>query len=101
MSTLQEQKKTVDCRYWSDCGTLAGGCCALARFGGKPSLGTCGGCIARGENRASGAGDTIAAVLNATGAGAVVKSVIETATGKPCGCAKRQAALNRLLPYSK
>jgi hypothetical protein len=27
--------------------------------------------------------------------------VIEAATGKPCRCAKRQAALNRLVPYAK
>jgi len=92
---------TIDCRYWSDCGTPSGGCCALSRFGGRPSLGTCAGCISRGENRPIGAGDAVAAVLNATGVGPAAKWVIEAAKGKPCGCAKRQDALNRLMPFSK
>jgi hypothetical protein len=55
----------------------------------------------RRENRPGGAGDTVAAILNITGIGPAARRVIESATGKPCGCAKRQAALNRLLPYRK
>jgi len=98
---LNNPKSTVDCQYWSDCATPAGGCCALSRFGGRPSLGTCAGCISRGENHPAGAGDTVAALLNATGVGPAAKRVIEAATGRPCRCAKRQAALNRLVPYSK
>ena len=46
-----------------------------------------------GESR--GLGDTVAKVLKATGVAKVVKSVL----GEKCGCAKRQAALNRLVPY--
>jgi hypothetical protein len=105
--TIMFNKQTVthrplpNCRYWSACGTAGGGCCALSRFGGRPSLGTCGGCISRGENHPVGAGDTVAAVLNATGVGPAAMKVIGAATGKPCRCAKRQAALNRLLPYAK
>jgi hypothetical protein len=38
-------------------------------------------------------------VLDATGIGPLAKKVIEAATGKPCGCAGRQEALNRLMPY--
>jgi hypothetical protein len=102
---VNEEKKAIEpppvCSYWSDCGTLAGGCCALARFGGRPSLGTCAGCISRGENQPLGAGDTIAAALNVTGVGVAAKKVIEAVTGKPCGCAKRQATLNRLMPHTK
>jgi hypothetical protein len=90
-----------DCRHWSACGTAGGGCCGLSRFGGRPSLGTCRGCIARGENRAAGAGDAVAVVLNASGMGHVAKRVIEAATGKPCGCANRQATLNRVLPFGR
>ena len=96
-----EEGRAPACRYWSDCGTPAGGCCALSRFGGRPSLGICAGCISRGENRPAGAGDTVAAVLNVTGIGTAAQRVIEAATGKPCGCAKRQAALNRMMPYTK
>jgi hypothetical protein len=32
---------SVDCPHWSDCGVKGGGCCALGRFGGRPSRGTC------------------------------------------------------------
>lgn len=46
-----------------------------------------------------GLGDTVAKVLGATGVGAVAKAVIEGVTGKPCGCDKRQEALNRAAPY--
>ena len=46
-----------------------------------------------------GAGDTVAAVLDATGIGPLAKRVIEATTGKPCGCSGRQEALNKLMPY--
>jgi hypothetical protein len=45
-------------------------------------------------------GDTIAKITEATG----IKKVVETvakATGKDCGCGKRQDTLNRLFPYNK
>jgi len=90
-----------ECSYWSDCGVRGGGCCGLSRFGGRPSHGICAGCVGRGENRVAGAGDCVAAVLNTTGLGPVAKKVIETATGKPCGCPGRQKALNSLLPRAK
>lgn len=31
----------VECPQWSDCGVKGGGCCALGKFGGRPSRGTC------------------------------------------------------------
>ncbi len=46
-----------------------------------------------------GVGDTLAKVLDTTGLGPVAKRVIEGVTGKPCGCEKRRAALNALIPY--
>jgi hypothetical protein len=46
----------------------------------------------------TGAGDTFAAIAKAVGAEWVAKKV-EQVTGKPCGCKKRQEALNRLVPY--
>jgi hypothetical protein len=89
------------CRYWSDCGVNGGGCCGLNRNGGRPSLGTCAGCIQRGENRLQGAGDAIAVALNATGIGPVVKRVIHSATGRDCNCDGRQRLGNKLLPCRK
>ena len=44
-----------------------------------------------------GLGDTIAKITHATGIDRVVKAV----AWKECGCAKRQAALNQMLPYKE
>ena len=90
-----------ECSYWSDCGVRGGGCCGLSRFGGRPSHGICAGCVGRGENRVLGAGDGVAAVMNATGLGQVAKKAIQAATGKPCNCTGRQLAMNRFLPCRK
>ncbi|MGC4033701.1 MAG: hypothetical protein QM754_18605 [Tepidisphaeraceae bacterium] len=45
-----------------------------------------------------GLGDTIARVLDPIG-GAAFKRAFKAVTGKDCGCGKRQAALNKLVPY--
>lgn len=45
-----------------------------------------------------GFGDTLARFFRATGIERLVKRRAAR-TGKPCGCAKRQEALNRLIPY--
>lgn len=50
------------------------------------------------SGRVRGVGDVVAIVAKATGVEAVAKS-IESATGKPCGCGGRRAALNRSLPF--
>lgn len=47
-----------------------------------------------------GLGDTVAKVTHYTGVARVVKAVGRI-TGWPCGCAKRQAKLNRAVPYEK
>jgi hypothetical protein len=44
-------------------------------------------------------GDVVAKVAEATGV-ATVARVVEKATGKPCGCAERRAALNKALPFT-
>ena len=44
-----------------------------------------------------GLGDTIAAIMEATGVKAVVKAVV----GEDCGCEARQQKLNELFPYGK
>jgi hypothetical protein len=52
------------------------------------------------QKKSKGLGDTIAKITEATG----IKKVVETvakATGKDCGCGKRQDTLNRLFPYNK
>ena len=52
------------------------------------------------ENKKSkGLGDTIAKITKATGIKKVVEKISE-ATGKDCGCGKRQDTLNRLFPYN-
>tara|TARA_R100000995_G_C3375232_1_gene73553 strand:- start:306 stop:515 length:210 start_codon:yes stop_codon:yes gene_type:complete len=52
------------------------------------------------ENKKSkGLGDTVAKITKATGIKKVVNTVAK-ATGKDCGCNKRQDTLNRLFPYN-
>lgn len=31
----------IPCEHWRDCGIRHGGCCAIGKYGGKPSNGTC------------------------------------------------------------
>jgi hypothetical protein len=50
--------------------------------------------------KSKGLGDSIAKITKATGVKKVVDAVSK-ATGKPCGCSKRQDTLNRLFPYSE
>ena len=52
------------------------------------------------ENKKSkGLGDTVAKITKATGIKKVVDTVAK-ATGKDCGCKKRQQTLNRFFPYN-
>jgi len=52
------------------------------------------------ENKKSkGLGDTVAKITKATGIKKVVDTVAK-ATGKDCGCNKRQETLNRFFPYN-
>ena len=51
------------------------------------------------EKKSKGLGDSIEKFTKATG----IKKVVDTvskATGKDCGCGKRQDTLNRLFPYN-
>lgn len=50
------------------------------------------------EARSRGLGDTIAKITHATGLDVLAKTYTAI-TGKPCGCASRQEALNKLFPY--
>lgn len=47
-----------------------------------------------------GIGDTIAKITTFTGIKAVVDAVA-TATGTDCGCAKRQEAMNKAVPFTQ
>lgn len=80
------------CRHWRDCGIRGGGCCALARYGGKPSWGTCAKCRDRSFR---GLGDVLAWLLSKLWITRVVERVKR---GKCGGCAKRQAWLNARFP---
>jgi aspartyl/asparaginyl-tRNA synthetase len=48
-------------------------------------------------DKQKGLGDTVAAITKATGIEMLVKSIF----GENCGCAERQEALNKLVPYQK
>ena len=50
--------------------------------------------------KSKGFGDTVAKITKATGIKKVVEKV-SAATGKDCGCSKRQDTLNRVFPYKK
>ena len=49
--------------------------------------------------KSKGLGDTVAKITKATGIKKVVDTVAK-ATGRDCGCDKRQSTLNRLFPYN-
>ena len=49
--------------------------------------------------KSKGLGDTIAKITKTTGIKKVVDTVAK-ATGKDCGCNKRQETLNRFFPYN-
>jgi hypothetical protein len=46
-----------------------------------------------------GLGDTIAKITHATGLDKL-SQIYTSITGQPCGCASRQEALNKLIPYN-
>jgi hypothetical protein len=74
------------------------GRCLHPRVGGETTAERCGACVEY-RGRLRGMGDVVAKVAEATGV-ATVARVVEKATGKPCGCAERRAALNKALPFT-
>ena len=70
--------------------------CSLGLYGGRPSPGVCAQCE-HYDGPARGLGDRVAAVTRATGIAAAAR-VVARVTGKPCGCARRRAALNAAFP---
>tara|TARA_A100000172_G_C3011452_1_gene99977 strand:+ start:5 stop:214 length:210 start_codon:yes stop_codon:yes gene_type:complete len=51
------------------------------------------------NKKSKGLGDSVAKITKATGIKKIVDTVAK-ATGKDCGCNKRQDTLNRLFPYN-
>ncbi len=37
----------MNCKHWTSCNIKGGGCCAINKHGGRPSLGVCGQCDQR------------------------------------------------------
>lgn len=50
------------------------------------------------KKKFQGLGDVVHAVMKVTGIEKIVK---KASKGKDCGCAKRQAALNKAVPFTK
>lgn len=71
--------------------------CSLGLYGGRPSPGICSICPSY-DGPARGFGDVVHSIARITGVARVAKAV-EAATGKPCGCAERRAALNAAVPF--
>ena len=70
--------------------------CSLGHFGGDPTEDDCAECKHyAGPNR--GAGDVVHNVMKRTGVAKVVEKFSE-ATGGDCGCGKRRAKLNNIMP---
>ena len=87
----------IDCEHWRDCGIRGGGCCGIDEYE-RPSVGVCLHVCQKHTNKrhedtnkpSRGLGDTVAKAIKRATGGKV----------KPCGgCKKRQAALNKLMPY--
>lgn len=55
--------------------------------------------FAKLKGRCMGLGDAVAKVTRATGIQAAAK-VVAKLRGKPCGCGKRQDALNAAMPFT-
>lgn len=80
----------------SRCSYRIGEFCTIGKFDGKPSDEDCQSCsFYHGPNR--GLGDVVDNITTKTGIKRVAKS-IEKKTGKPCGCEKRRAKLNKMFP---
>lgn len=97
-------KKKVNCKHWSECDVVGGGCCNINKYD-KPSFGVC--LLACSENTnkptTKKARKTLGIKKKSRGLGDTVKNVIDKLTGgkvKQCGgCKKRQEALNKIIPY--
>jgi len=80
----------------SECKYKIGLFCSRGHFNNQPSKDDCASCMDY-EGKPRGFGDKVNRLAKATGIEAVAKRV-EKKTGKPCGCGKRRAKLNKMFP---
>jgi len=87
----------MTCEHWRDCGVIGGGCCNIDYYL-RPSLGVCRIC-----DKNTDPPKDVPRIKKSQGLGDTIKKMIDKATlgkVKPCGgCKKRQAALNKMMPY--
>lgn len=57
----------IDCPNWLDCGVPHGGCCKANRYGGHPSLGTCGVCLTIQRTEQEAAAENAPSLLEKAG----------------------------------
>lgn len=82
----------------SKCMFLIDGACMHPRIHGDTTPEKCASCDEySGPSR--GVGDAIHDIAELTGISSVMR-LVSHATGKDCGCGKRRAALNEVLPFS-
>lgn len=80
----------------TECAYRVGVRCSIGLHDGRPTDADCDACSHYvGQDR--GLGDKVHRLAVSIGADRVAKK-IKNATGKDCGCGRRRAALNRLLP---
>lgn len=76
----------VNCIHWSACQVRGGGCCAIDKFNGRPSLGVCNRVCQDREARP----DYVPPPQTAVVANVVVKTT--EAKKKDCGCGRAKRA---------
>ncbi len=81
------------CRHWIDCQVAGGGCCAIGRFGGRPSHGICTICPDY-SGRVRGLGDLIHWFAHPTGQWINRLLRRNFFGGKTCNCQARRQRLN-------
>ena len=97
MNSPQASRKQSDCLNWEDG-------CLLGYHGGKPTEEDCASCMDyRGNPR--GLGDHVANTIKFVKLKKPLQKIAEAVSGKDvdgkrrgCGCGKRRAALNKMLP---
>lgn len=89
--------KKIDCQHWRDEGAKDWGRCAIGKFGGRPSKGTCRECLKQPAytRQIRGLGDFTEMLIHRYVQPAMLK--LRGKKVKHCGgCQKRQDALNRI-----
>lgn len=88
--------QTQRCGQMSKCVYRIAEFCSIGKFDGRPTDDDCASCSAY-KGACRGLGDTVNTIAEKTGVKRVA-NIIEKKTGKPCGCGKRRAKLNKMFP---